>query len=63
MEHASTAKSYERTVEFINRVTSALNKPLPPSYNCINAKGEFCPLKEHYKKLLNGKKLVLYQVE
>jgi hypothetical protein len=57
MEHASTAKSYERTVEFINRVTSALNKPLPLSYNCINAKGEFGPLKEHYKKIIEWEKI------
>jgi hypothetical protein len=54
MEHACTTKSYERSVEFINRVTSVLNEPLPPSsYNCINVKGEFGPLKEHHKKVLN----------
>ncbi|PKK72849.1 alpha/beta-hydrolase [Rhizophagus irregularis] len=58
MEHASTTKSYERTVEFINRVTNVLNEPLPPSsYNCINAKGEFGPLKEHHKKVLNWEKI------
>jgi hypothetical protein len=34
-------------------VTGVLNEPLPPSsYNCINAKGEFGPLKEHHKKIL-----------
>lgn len=58
MEHASTTKSYERTVEFMNRVTNVLNEPLPPSsYNCINAKGEFGPLKEHHKKVLNWEKI------
>ncbi|RGB39482.1 hypothetical protein C1646_803151 [Rhizophagus diaphanus] len=51
MQHASTTKSYERTVEFINRVTNVLNEPLPPSsYDCINAKGEFGPLKSIIKK-------------
>ncbi|PKB95809.1 alpha/beta-hydrolase [Rhizophagus irregularis] len=54
LEHDSTTKSYERTVEFINKVTKVLNEPLPPSsYNCINGKGEFGPLKEHHKKVLN----------
>ncbi|GBC03561.1 hypothetical protein RclHR1_00520013 [Rhizophagus clarus] len=58
MEHASTTKSYERTVEFIDRVTNALNEPLPPSsYNCISVKGEFEPIKEHHKKVLNWEKI------
>jgi hypothetical protein len=54
MEHASTTKSYERTVEFINRVINPLNKPLPPSsYNYINIKGKISSLKEYHKKVLN----------
>jgi hypothetical protein len=59
MEHASATKSYERMVEFINRVTNnAPNEPLPPSsYNCINAKGEIYLLKEHHKKVLNWEKI------
>jgi hypothetical protein len=59
MEHASTTKSYESTVEFINRVTiNALNEPLSPSsFNCINTKGEFSPLKEHHKKVLKWEKI------
>ncbi|CAB5180070.1 unnamed protein product [Rhizophagus irregularis] len=53
MDHASTTKSYERTVEFINKVTNAINEPLPPSsFSCINTKGEFGPLKEHHKEIL-----------
>ncbi|GBC03560.1 hypothetical protein RclHR1_00520012 [Rhizophagus clarus] len=58
MEHPSTTRCYERMVEFINRVTSALNEPLPPSsYNCISAKGEFGPLKDHHKRVLNWEKI------
>jgi hypothetical protein len=57
-EHASTTKSYERTAEFINRVTNSLNEPLPPSsYSCINVEGESSPLKEHHKKVLNWEKI------
>ncbi|GBC03562.1 hypothetical protein RclHR1_00520014 [Rhizophagus clarus] len=57
-EHACTTTSYERTVEFIDRVTNTLNEPLPPSsYNCISAKGEFGPLKEHHKKVLKWEKI------
>jgi hypothetical protein len=56
MEHICTTKSYERTVEFINRVINAINEPnepLPPSsYNCINSKGEIGPLKDHHKEIL-----------
>ncbi|GBC03565.1 hypothetical protein RclHR1_00520017 [Rhizophagus clarus] len=58
MEHACTTKSYERTAEFISRVTNSLNEPLPPSsYNCISVKGEFGPLKEHHKKILEWEKI------
>ncbi|RGB39481.1 Alpha/Beta hydrolase protein [Rhizophagus diaphanus] len=58
MEHVCTTKSYESTIEFINKVTSALNEPLPPSsYNCINGKGELGPLKEHHKKVLELEKI------
>ncbi|GBB98163.1 hypothetical protein RclHR1_03150026 [Rhizophagus clarus] len=53
VEHVSTTKSYERTVEFINRVTTALDEPLPPSsFNCVNGKGEFKPLKEYHNEIL-----------
>lgn len=58
MEHACTTKSYERMTEFINRVTNTLNEPLPPfSYNYVNVKGEFSPLKEYHKKVLNWKNI------
>jgi hypothetical protein len=58
MDHASTTKSYERSAEFINRVTNALNEPLPPSsYYCVNVKGELEPLKERQKKVLNWEKI------
>jgi hypothetical protein len=58
MEHTCTTKSHERMVEFINRVTNLINEPLPPSsYNYINAKREFGPLKEHHKKVLNWEKI------
>ncbi|CAB4493966.1 alpha/beta-hydrolase [Rhizophagus irregularis] len=54
MEHVCTTKSYERMAEFINRVTNILNEPLPPSsYNCVNVKGEFGPLKGRHEKCLN----------
>jgi hypothetical protein len=44
--------------EFINRVTNTLNEPLPPSsYNYVNVKGEFSPLKEYHKKVLNWKNI------
>jgi hypothetical protein len=44
--------------EFINRVTNILNEPLPPSsYNCVNVKGEFGPLKERHEKCLNWDKI------
>jgi hypothetical protein len=53
IEHASTTKSYERTVEFINRVTNAINEPLShSSFSCINSKGEFSSLKDHHKEIL-----------
>ncbi|GBC07373.1 hypothetical protein RclHR1_07410009 [Rhizophagus clarus] len=53
MDHESTTKSHERTVEFINTVTNSINESLPPSsYNYINIKGESSPLKEHHKKVL-----------
>ncbi|PKC09338.1 hypothetical protein RhiirA5_398785 [Rhizophagus irregularis] len=58
MEHPSTTKSYERTSEFINRVINSPNEPLPPSsYNYINVKGEFNPLKERHKKVLNWEEI------
>ncbi|PKK62988.1 alpha/beta-hydrolase [Rhizophagus irregularis] len=58
MEHVCTTKSYERMAEFINRVTNILNEPLPPSsYNCVNVKGEFGPLKERHEKCLNWDKI------
>ncbi|RGB22400.1 Alpha/Beta hydrolase protein [Rhizophagus diaphanus] len=58
MEHPSTTKSYERTSEFINKVINSPNEPLPPSsYNYINVKGEFNPLKEHHKKVLNWEEI------
>ncbi|RGB25700.1 Alpha/Beta hydrolase protein [Rhizophagus diaphanus] len=51
-DHPCTTKSYERTVEFINKVTNAINEPLPPSsFSCINTKGEFGPLKEYHKEI------------
>jgi hypothetical protein len=58
MEHVNTTKSFERAAEFINRVTNSLNEPLPPSsYNYVNVKGEFSPLKEHHKKVLDWEKI------
>ncbi|CAB4443265.1 unnamed protein product [Rhizophagus irregularis] len=61
MEHVCSTKSYERMVEFINRVTNILNEPLPPlppsSYNYINVKGEFGPLKERHETVLNWDKI------
>jgi hypothetical protein len=52
-EHASSTMSCKRTVEFINKVINTSNEPLPPSsYNLINCKGEFNPLNEHYKEVL-----------
>ncbi|PKC62758.1 hypothetical protein RhiirA1_464695 [Rhizophagus irregularis] len=58
MEHPSTTKSYERTSEFIDRVINSPNEPLPPSsYNYISIKGEFNPLKEHHKKVLDWEEI------
>ncbi|GBB99121.1 hypothetical protein RclHR1_03420004 [Rhizophagus clarus] len=58
LEHASATKSHEQMVKFINRVTNPLNEPLPPSsYNYVNAKGEFSPLEERHKKVLNWEKI------
>ncbi|UZO10754.1 uncharacterized protein OCT59_002332 [Rhizophagus irregularis] len=58
MEHFSTTKSYERTSEFIDRVINSPNEPLPPSsYNYISIKGEFNPLKEHHKKVLDWEEI------
>ncbi|CAB4420773.1 unnamed protein product [Rhizophagus irregularis] len=58
MEHVCTTKSYERIAEFINRTTNIHNEPLPPSsYNYINVKGEFGPLKERHEKVFNWEKI------
>ncbi|GBB83148.1 hypothetical protein RclHR1_00010030 [Rhizophagus clarus] len=58
MDHSNTTKSYERAAEFINRVTSSLDEPLPPSsFNYVNIKGEFSPLKEHHKEVLKWEKI------
>ncbi|GES75178.1 alpha/beta hydrolase protein [Rhizophagus clarus] len=58
IEHPSTTKSYERIVEFIDRVTNSLNESLPPSsYNYINIKGEFNPLNERHKEVLKWEKI------
>jgi hypothetical protein len=58
IEHASTTKSYERIAEFINKVTNSLNESLSPSsYNHVNVKGEFSPLNEYHKKVLNWEKI------
>ncbi|PKY26333.1 alpha/beta-hydrolase [Rhizophagus irregularis] len=58
MEHVCSTKSYERIAEFINRATNIHNEPLPPSsYNYINVKGEFGPLKERHEKVFNWEKI------
>ncbi|RGB30011.1 hypothetical protein C1646_712339, partial [Rhizophagus diaphanus] len=57
MEHVCSTKSYERMAEFITRVTNILNDLPPSSYNYINVKGEFGPLKERHEKVLNWDKI------
>ncbi|CAB4420739.1 unnamed protein product [Rhizophagus irregularis] len=58
VDYVCTKISYDRIAKFIDRVTNTFNEPLSPSsYNFINLKGEFSPLKERHKKVFNWEKI------
>ncbi|PKK66677.1 hypothetical protein RhiirC2_868184 [Rhizophagus irregularis] len=58
VDYVCTKISYDRIAKFIDRVTNTFNEPFPPSsYNFINLKGEFSPLKERHKKVFNWEKI------
>lgn len=56
-DHVSTVTSYKSTVEFINRVINTPNESLTSSFSRINSKGEFSPLNDHYKEVLEWEKV------